>query len=168
MHGVVSHQGVLYVVGGFDGKECLNDTWASICGERWTRVCHGAAWLPRHSHRVVSDGRYIYLVGGEGSDGVAHNDVWRSVDGSLWELCCVEATWNPCYNHAVVLHSQKMKEDNDAKNEILLSGLLQAKKNGIPADKPYCKQLASYKDNPNQSVVKNRFGKNQIVGGLKR
>lgn len=53
------------------------------------------------------------MVGGEGSDGVAHNDVWRSVDGSLWELCCVEATWNPCYNHAVVLHSQKMKEDND-------------------------------------------------------
>jgi len=32
-----------------------------------------------------------------------------------------------------------MREDNDAKNEIVLSGLLQAEKNGIPADKSYVK-----------------------------
>ena len=59
-----------------------------------------------------------------------------------------------------------MREDNDAKNEIVLSGLLQAEKNGIPADKSYVKWLASYKDNSNQNVVKNGFGENQIVGGL--
>ena len=107
MTAVVSHRGVLYVVGGFDGKECLNDVWASVGGQRWTRVCHGAPWLPRHSHELVSDGsRYMYLVGGEGSDqGSAYNDVWRSVDGSLWELVCVEGPWSPCYNHAAVLHT---------------------------------------------------------------
>jgi hypothetical protein len=66
----------LWVVGGTDGKNSLNDVWFSPDGRQWTRATGQAAFTPRWGHAVEGFDRRLWVLGGQ--DGEYRSDVWRS------------------------------------------------------------------------------------------
>ena len=93
-HQVVSHNGRLYLLGGFRVGGTLpwgqkNDVWSSVDGKSWRlEIANGNnEWPRRYRHQVVSrDGR-MYVLGGDvgGTGGGLKNDVWSSADGKIWQ-----------------------------------------------------------------------------------
>ena len=82
-HQAVSHNGRIYVLGGFSDSTGKNDVWSSVDGKSWSlEIADGAGdWSSRH--KAVSHHGRIYVLGGYGN-GRSHGDVWSSVDGKNW------------------------------------------------------------------------------------
>ena len=112
-HQAVSHNGLLYVLGGFDGTK-KNDVWSSADGKSWTMETGnaGAGWSKRMRHRAVSHNGRLYVLGGfAGSlkftnDG-ARSDVWSSADGKIWRQETGNA-WPKRNDHQVVSHKGRL------------------------------------------------------------
>ena len=96
-HTSVVFDSKIWVLGGYDGTDELNDVWSSTDGKTWTESTpsgsapkdtdgtDGSAanwWTARSDHTSVVFDRKIWVLGGE--DGSARNDVWSSPDGSNW------------------------------------------------------------------------------------
>ena len=84
----VSHNGLLYVLGGYDGDRARkNDVWSSADGRNWT-LKSNAPWEGREQFQAVShNGRLHVLSGSSGSMGNAYRrDAWSSDDGETWVL----------------------------------------------------------------------------------
>ena len=73
----------IWVLGGSDGTNRLNDVWSSPDGETWTQVDADAGWTARYGHTSVVFDRKIWVLGGNDSTSRL-NDVWSSTDGSTW------------------------------------------------------------------------------------
>lgn len=136
-----ANQIVMFVLGGFCGKDCfMNDWWSSENGDVWQKL--GAApWTARHGHAaVVTSKENLILLGGH--DGTSYlNDIWSMQDP---EQAMVYSTWvqihksiigdgaddrsafSPRYGHAVVINSR---------DQILVMGGFFADKK---AGKVYC------------------------------
>ena len=89
----VSHNGLLYVLGGYNSKlpsaeRRLNDVWSSADGESWTLRNGNSPWEGREEFQAVSHNGRLYVLGGRSSSsGNAYRrDVWSSVDGETWAL----------------------------------------------------------------------------------
>ena len=87
-HAVVVLNNELYLIGGLDGRNRLNDVWKSTDGQSWTSVLtdtgspKSTQFSRRLLHATVVLGNAIYLIGG--NDGNTLNDVWKSTDGKSW------------------------------------------------------------------------------------
>lgn len=74
--------GVLYAIGGKVGSDFSSIVYYSLDkGKNWLR--YKAPFSGRSGASAVVFGSYLYLLGGETSDGLT-NEVWRSYDGKNW------------------------------------------------------------------------------------
>ena len=96
----------VYVLGGFDGTNRLNDVWSSFDNKTWKREVANAAWSARqHSQAVAYKGR-LYVLGGH--TGSSHlNDVWSSGDGKNW-LFEGNADWSVRSEHQAVVYKGRL------------------------------------------------------------
>lgn len=97
-HTSVTHNGFVWVMGGFGGGDPgteLNDVWKSADAETWSCVTPAAGWSARTRHALVSHNGYLWVLGGRDSDHNFKNDVWRSEDGEVWEEVTPAAGWSP-------------------------------------------------------------------------
>ena len=78
----MSHNGRLYVLGGYGGS-LKNDVWSSADGASW-RFEGNAEWTGRWLYKAVSHNGRLYILGG--NDSGRRNDVWSSLDGRSWTL----------------------------------------------------------------------------------
>ena len=88
-HAAVALNNELYLIGGYDGTNALNDVWKSTDGQSWTRVLTDTPNPPstqlsrRLRHEAVALGDELYLIGGNDRTNF-FNDVWKSTDGKSW------------------------------------------------------------------------------------
>lgn len=79
-HRMVVHENRLFVTGGFDGTNALNDCW--MYDGKWTRIATNIGGA-RYGHLMWSfDGRLFVSGGTDGSNVLS--DVWTSYDGTIW------------------------------------------------------------------------------------
>ncbi|MDB4293449.1 hypothetical protein N9954_08590, partial [Maribacter sp.] len=87
-HSTVVFDDKLWVIGGYDGANYLNDVWytdgnESSSGELlWIEVIQEKAFPKRLSHQSVVFDDKIWIFGG--GDGSALSDIWYSEDGANW------------------------------------------------------------------------------------
>jgi len=104
-----SDQVVMFVLGGFRGKDAfMNDWWSSEGGEVWHKLGEGP-WSARHGHAVVMTSKDNLVLFG-GHDGSKYlNDVWsiqdpaQALQDSTWEQVSKRAPWAPRYGHAATI-----------------------------------------------------------------
>lgn len=76
----VVYKNLMWVIGGKgDSWNNINDIWYSVDGITWSLANSSAAFPARTGHTSVvsSDGSRMWVIGGEGDDGI-FNDVWYS------------------------------------------------------------------------------------------
>lgn len=76
---VCTHNGYIYVTGGYDNiaGENLNDTWKSENGERWLKVDTDETYPARHASTAFSrNGKLLLLAGNTNIGDSVQNDVW--------------------------------------------------------------------------------------------
>ena len=97
----------IFVLGGYDGSNNLNDMWFSADGANWGRETDDAEWAGRNSHQAVSHNGRLYVLGGyDGSNSLS--DVWSSVDGKNWERETDDAEWAGRSDHQAVSHNGRL------------------------------------------------------------
>ena len=108
-HQALSHNGRLYVLGGYDGGP-LNDVWSSADGKNWSQETAHAAWTPRYSHQALSHNGRLYVLGGRRDNNSNNylNDVWSSADGQNWSLETAGARWKKRYEHQALSHNGRL------------------------------------------------------------
>ena len=108
-HQALSHNGRLYVLGGYDYPNHLNDVWSSTDGKNWVRETADAGWSGRYSHQALSHNGRLYVLGGYmDSPPYYLNDVWSSADGANWSLETAEAGWSGRYSHQALSHNGRL------------------------------------------------------------
>ena len=84
--------GKLWVIGGFDGSNRLDDVWSSEDGVTWEEATDEADWDARSGHSsVVFDGK-MWVIGGFGANRLG--DVWSSEDGANWTQVNAATNWS--------------------------------------------------------------------------
>lgn len=107
-HGVVEHEGALWLMGGTDGVLQYNDVWKSSDGETWELISAAAPWSPRHFHRAAAFRGRIWLLGGIGAGNTVLGDVWSSADGENWTLETAAAPWGPRASMGLAAHRGRL------------------------------------------------------------
>ena len=104
-HQALSHNGRLYVLGGYDNNNNnLNDVWSSADGKNWLRETDDAGWAQRSDHQALSHNGRLYVSGGWYYTSLNYyNDVWSSADGKEWTLITLSADWSGRYDHQAVV-----------------------------------------------------------------
>lgn len=97
-HEIVSFNGRLWIIGGFNGG-VLADIWSSGDGVSWAQETAAAEFGPRFSHRVITDGKQLWLIAGSDGHQSAQRDVWSSTDGRTWTLVTNSAQFLPRADH---------------------------------------------------------------------
>ena len=98
---LVSHNGKIYVLGGYDFSNPINDVWSSENGINWTLETANAGWLPDVYQAATHNGRIYALINYE-------NDVWSSADGKSWSLETDNAAWSERADSELVSHNGKI------------------------------------------------------------
>ena len=110
-HQALSHNGKIYMLGGYDGSH-KNDVWSSVNGINWRLETSSAAWSRRYEHQALSHNGRIYVLSGYSStseNGSRYrNDVWSSADGKNWSLETDGAGWAGQYEHQAVSHHGRL------------------------------------------------------------
>lgn len=75
--------GNLYIMGGFDGTNYLNDVWTSTNGVSWSQVTSSAPWGKRSEGKAIVFNGILYIMGGFNGTS-ALGDVWSTPDGMTW------------------------------------------------------------------------------------
>ena len=105
-HQVASHQGRLYLMGGYAPSINRKGVWSSAAGKIWSFESN-QNWAERSQFQVVEYKGRLYAMGGTGG-GTRKNDVWSSADGKSWMLVTMNAAWPARQGHQVVVHNGRM------------------------------------------------------------
>ena len=113
LHQAVSHNGRLYVLGGFgdreNGSSFRNDVWSSADGKNWSQETDNAGWTRRIIHQALSHNGRLYVLGGSESTSPYYlNDVWSSADGKNWSQETAHADWTLREGHQAVSHNGRL------------------------------------------------------------
>ena len=103
-HGSAVFDDKLWVIGGHDGSNRLNDVWYSEDGMDWVEAI-SADWSARRNHATIVSGNQLWVLGGD--DGSKLNDVWYSEDGASWTEI-VTAGWSGRDAHRSVVFDNKL------------------------------------------------------------
>ena len=96
----------VYVLGGYDGTNQLNDVWSSFDNKTWQREVANADWPARQHSQVVEYKGRLYVLGGH--TGSSHlNDVWSSGDGKNWSFEG-NADWSVRSEHQAVVYKGRL------------------------------------------------------------
>lgn len=114
-HMSVVFNDMLWVIGGDDGTNLLNDIWYTGDAEAavWTQITFltsapthttgftahfDASWSARKNGNVVVYNDKMYLIGGEDAVPAKLNDVWQSHNGHIWTQVLAAAPFSPRVN----------------------------------------------------------------------
>ena len=97
----------IFVLGGSDGSNFLNDVWFSADGKNWVDATLTAGWSGRSEHQAVSYNGRLYVLGGTREGGGSLYDVWSSADGQNWALEHNGEGWAGRYDQ-VLSHNGKI------------------------------------------------------------
>ncbi len=96
----------LWIMGGYDGSNRLNDLWSTgdSAGVSWT--FHGdAAWEARDGFGATAFGGKIWVSGGETP--TKQNDLWSTSDGETWTNQG-NAAWDARVHHSLTALGDKL------------------------------------------------------------
>lgn len=80
-HRMVIHDNRLFVTGGYDGTNALNDCWM-YDGSQWTRVATNIGGA-RYAHLMWAYDNRLFIAGGTNGTNTL-SDIWCSFDGTNW------------------------------------------------------------------------------------
>ena len=106
--GLVSHNGKLYLLGGWEHEKrkpvtSTSEVWVSENdGVNW-RLLTTAPWTARHGAGWVSFGDKLWVISGDG-----HEDVWSSPDGVEWKQELDHAPWGRRYAPYVAVFKDRL------------------------------------------------------------
>ena len=130
-HQGVSHNGLLYVLGGRrndyvyddDGDIRIDysdyrDVWSSVNGINWSLETGGADWSRRYEHQALSHNGLLYVLGGYERGESRHsrsslNDVWSSGNGASWTLETANAEWSNSHQAVIFPLNLVFRGDNE-------------------------------------------------------
>jgi uncharacterized protein affecting Mg2+/Co2+ transport len=99
----------IFIMGGENNSQALNDVWFSSDGASWTQATANAPWPKRSSFGALFLNNKLWVLGGSNFTGVgALNDVWSSVDGTSWVQVLSSAPWSRRIEHNAVVFNNKM------------------------------------------------------------
>lgn len=128
-HSTAYYNGLLWIVGGYDGSNVLSDVYYSSDGATWTQATASAAFGKSMQGPLVVVGDTLYMMGGVNGNAVdfGQNNIWRTTDGETWERYNV-AAWKARSNHAAVVHEGAVYVGNgkDAATDTRLSDMWKA------------------------------------------
>ncbi|NQU18141.1 MAG: Ig-like domain-containing protein [Candidatus Saganbacteria bacterium] len=116
-HASVSFDDKVWVIGGWDGTNYLNDVWYTSDGATWTRATASADFDARcyHAATVFDDGsgEKMWVIGGQGLIAGSYTSLWRkdawySTDGITWTRATNNAGFGERTYHKVLVHNSKM------------------------------------------------------------
>ena len=90
--GTVNFKNRIWIIGGNNKSNYLNDVWSSADGERWKKhdtyvkgdsTKKKPIWSARDEMATIVFKNKIWIMGGVGNN--YYNDVWSSADGEAWE-----------------------------------------------------------------------------------
>ena len=137
-HHGVSHNGLLYVLGGRRINHVIDvhvrrgeeedyvrqnysdyrDVWSSVNGINWSLETSGADWSMRYKHQALSHNGLLYVLGGYERDESRYgssslNDVWSSGNGASWTLETANAEWSNSYQAVIFPLNLVFRGDNE-------------------------------------------------------
>jgi hypothetical protein len=84
-YSAAAFDGALWLLGGVESGQAMDDVWRSTDGLNWTRVVEHAPFGVRSGGELIAfKGRLWLIGGGRGIDAPIANDVWSSADGRTW------------------------------------------------------------------------------------
>lgn len=89
-NGTVVFNNKIWMIGGYDGREYLNDVWTSDNAVTWNRVATSSPWTPRTVRSIVVYNKEIWVIGGGVIDGdksdnqASNTEIWATKDGKQW------------------------------------------------------------------------------------
>ncbi|MBM4089892.1 MAG: hypothetical protein FJ276_10790 [Planctomycetes bacterium] len=127
--GILSYEGKLWLLGGwnpiqsareFFPRICNNEVWSSADGQHWTLVKPNtfidrsfdalSDWEGRHTAGYAVFRGKMWIVGGDCNQGHYQHDIWNSTDGQRWT--CVNAgttpPWAPRALHYTVVQNDRL------------------------------------------------------------
>lgn len=107
-HVMISFNEKLWIIGGFDGFNYLNDIWSSSDGSSWTQETAAAAFAARSGHACIVQGGKIWLTGGYSDSNGLFDDVWNSSDGKNWVRVNSSADYYARANHTMAAFANKI------------------------------------------------------------
>ncbi|HEC69511.1 MAG TPA: prepilin-type N-terminal cleavage/methylation domain-containing protein [Candidatus Omnitrophica bacterium] len=106
-HTSLVYDNKMWVLGGYDGSNYLNDVWYSTDGATWTQVTVTSPFTLRSQHTsLVYDNKMWVLGGYDGSNYL--NDVWYSTDGATWTQVTVTSPFTLRSQHTSLVYDNKM------------------------------------------------------------
>ena len=127
--GVLSFQGKLWLLGGWNPAPaeraffpliCNNEVWSSADGAAWSLVKPNtfkdrsfdpaSDWEGRHTAGYAVYRDRMWIIGGDCNQGHYQNDVWNSADGKTWNYVNKgkDVPWAPRALHYTVVHDDKL------------------------------------------------------------
>lgn len=111
MYASVVHEGDLFLLGGWDGRQTLyNDVLRSPDGITWQTLTPSARWQPRSYFSAVSFEGRIILVGGfvyQPPDNTL-GDIWASQDGVDWTELVHDAPFEDREHYGLVVFKDQL------------------------------------------------------------
>ena len=99
----------IFVLGGHDGRDFLNDVWSSVDGRNWGLAADDAGWVARRFYQALSHQGRLYVLGGlTGFSPFRVNDVWSSADGTNWSRETDDAGWTGRQSHQALSHQGRL------------------------------------------------------------
>jgi len=97
----------MWVIGGYNGGEALNDAWSTSDGVQWTRQITLKPYPARYGHTCINcNNAFMLLLGGASSEN--YNDAWVSGDGKDWTEVPVASNYTARRNHAALLYNDNI------------------------------------------------------------
>ena len=127
--GILSYQGQMWLLGGwnpnpaerkFFPRICNNEVWSSANGAEWTLIKPNtfkdqnfdpsSDWEGRHTAGYVVYHDRMWIIGGDCNQKHYQNDVWSSKDGKTWDYVNKgkPVPWAPRALHYTVVHDDKI------------------------------------------------------------
>ncbi|WP_115667138.1 Ig-like domain-containing protein [Saccharospirillum mangrovi] len=96
----------LWLVGGDNDDNELNDVWSSSDGIHWRQEAVDAAFPIRRAHALAVFNQQLWVVGGNG--GSYLNDVWSSRNGQDWQPHTAEAAFSGRDSHQAIAFADRL------------------------------------------------------------
>ena len=127
--GLLSYQGKMWLLGGWNPDPalreffpliCNNEVWSSADGAKWTLVKPNtfkdpsfdpaSDWEGRHTAGYAVYRDKMWIIGGDCNQKHYQNDVWNSTDGATWNYVNKgkDVPWAPRVLHYTVVHDDKL------------------------------------------------------------
>ncbi|HVZ79949.1 MAG TPA: kelch repeat-containing protein [bacterium] len=97
----------MWLVGGDNGTNRLNDVWYSSDGSSWTQATSGADFSARMGHALIAWNNRLWIVGGR-SGSTYYNDIWMSTDGVHWDQETSSAGFTARAEHTSLIADRRL------------------------------------------------------------